>query len=236
MNILISTIVRNRIKALPKWKKQLDELSALNTDFKFSLSVYENDSIDGSKDFLNNIEFPLFKNFTLITDNLFTNQYGSVKNAERVCLLADARNKSIKQSPMLPIADKIICIEPDITYPAEEMRKLITSEYDIISARSIEKHDDLKYHLYDGWGTRKNKEDSDWNPSILLDGIIPVWTTFNCFCVYKAEAIRKGAIFSGFNEKTQQFDCDTAIICERFRDLGYNNIAMNCDVKVFHSR
>ena len=60
MNILISSIVRNRINFLSKWAEQLNNLSELNQDINFYLSVYENDSIDGSKDFLKQIRFPLF--------------------------------------------------------------------------------------------------------------------------------------------------------------------------------
>lgn len=236
MNILISSIVRNRVTFLNQWAKQLNDLSELNQDINFYLSVYENDSIDGSKDFLKKIDFPLFKDYSLLSEDLLTNQHGSYKDAERVHLLADARNKSILNSPYLNIIDKVVSIEPDIQYNPEEMRKLLLSDYDIISARSIERHDDLSHHIYDSWATRKNEQDSSWDYSILLEGIMPVWTTFNCFCIYNAEAIRKGCLFSGHNHKINNFDCDTAVICELFRDNGYNNIVMDCDTKVFHSR
>ena len=236
MNILISSIVRNRISFLSQWAKQLNDLSELNQDVNFYLSVYENDSTDGSKDFLEKIDFPLFKDYALLSEDLSTNQHGSYKDAERVHLLANARNKSITNSQYLNIIDKVVSIEPDIQYDPREMRKLLLSDYDIISARSIERHDDLNYHIYDSWATRKNEKDTSWDYSILLTGVIPVWTTFNCFCVYNAEAIKKGCFFSGHNHKVNNFDCDTAIICELFRDHGYNNIVMDCDTKVFHSR
>ena len=51
MNILISSIIRNRITFLDQWAKQLNDLAELNQDINFYLSVYENDSVDGSKDF-----------------------------------------------------------------------------------------------------------------------------------------------------------------------------------------
>lgn len=236
MNILISTIVRNRAFFLEQWAAQLNKLSELNQDVNFYLSVYENDSIDGSKEFLKKCNFPLFKDYTLLSEDLSTNEHGSYKNAERVHLLADARNKSIINSPYLNIIDKVVSVEPDIKYDAEEMRKLLLSNYDIISARSIERLDNLDHHIYDSWATRKYEKDASWDYSILLDGVMPVWTTFNCFCVYNAEAIKKGCLFSGHNHKINSFDCDTAVICELFRDYGYDNIVMDCDTKVFHSR
>lgn len=236
MKILISTIVRNRINTLSIWKKQIIELSMLMPEHEFHISVYENDSVDGSKQWLKDCIFPekLIKTYVFNEETLNTVQYGSIKNNERVHLLAKARNKSIFQSQAYTDCEKIICIEPDIFYNPQEMIALINSSYDIISPCSINDLNNSEYHMYDRWGTRNIPEKDGWTDDIVLKGIIPVWTTFNCFCVYKSEPIRKGAVFDGFNTRLNIDDCDTAVICEKFRELGYQNIVLNADIKVYH--
>jgi len=236
MKILISTIVRNRIKALELWKKQICDLALLMPEHEFHISVYENDSIDGSKQWLSRCVFPeyLIKTYTFNEETLNTIQYGSIKNDERVHLLASARNKSIFQSVAHIDCDKIICIEPDIIYDAQQILSIIDSTHDIISPCSIDNFNNPEYHMYDRWGTRNIPEKDGWTDDVLLKGIIPVWTTFNCFCVYKAEPIRKGAIFDGFNTRLNIHDCDTAVICEKFREIAYSNIVLNADIKVYH--
>lgn len=186
MNVLISTIVRNRIRTLPLWRDQIIELVRLNPDIEFHLSVAENDSTDGSKQFLKNSDFFMFKSVHLQEETLRTQQYGSVKDATRVKQLATARNKTL-DCQAFKLADKVAVIEPDIRYNPGEMRTLLLSNHDIISVRSTWKN----VPLYDAWATRKTKEDKKWNQNITLENQIDVWSTFSCFCVYRADVMRK---------------------------------------------
>tara|TARA_A100001015_G_scaffold319367_1_gene442032 strand:+ start:478 stop:1191 length:714 start_codon:yes stop_codon:yes gene_type:complete len=236
MNILLCSIIRNRALFLILWYLQIQKIANNNKDINFSLSVYENDSIDGSPKIISQIKkqfgFNFLDEFYFKTEIINTKYYTSIKNDERVQLLANARNKCIDQVSNLSKFSKIVFIEPDIEYP-DKCRKLIKSSYDIISGISI--HNQT---FYDTWATRLNQHDTELPLNISLDSfennIINVWSTFNCFCVYNAEPFIKGLRFTGFNNKTKSHDCDTAIICDLFRDSGYTNIAIDKTFVVKH--
>ena len=89
---------------------------------EFEVSVYENDSIDGSDAWLQDIvEFDDSSvPFHLSTERLRTAYFGSVISGERVENLAFARNQCF-----LPVNldtfDKVVFIEPDVVYNVEEM-------------------------------------------------------------------------------------------------------------------
>lgn len=96
--ILVSTIVRDRNRFLPRWAAQLSKLCSLKSDYTFYLSVYENDSKDGSQETLNSLSFEGFKDVSIISETLGTRSFGSVRNDLRVKLLAEARNKSLYEN------------------------------------------------------------------------------------------------------------------------------------------
>jgi hypothetical protein len=230
MNFLISTIVRNRSSHLKGWHFQLQRTVASNPEHSFFLSVFENDSTDFSFDHLKSFDYSFFSGVQIVSEKLNTLFYPSVINAERVRLLALYRNKTLETS-FLKNADYILSIEPDIKYDIQDTNRIINNhDYDILSAASIH----LNGEFYDSWGTRVN---SNLEKSILhLNGAIqPVWSTYNCYCKYKANLIKQGVGFSGFNKRLNKFDCDTAVICENFRSQGYNKIAVDTSVKVYHS-
>ena len=60
------------------------------------------------------------------------------------------------------------------------------------------------------------------------------YSTFNAVCLYKSEVIRKGASFSGYNERYKMFDCDTAVICEQFHALNYSDIYIDHTIRNAH--
>jgi len=230
MNFLVSTIVRNRSAHLNKWHSQLKETVGSNPQHRFFLSVFENDSIDYSFDVLKSFDFSFFSGAQIASEKLNTRFYPSVIDAERVKLLALYRNRTLETS-FLKNVDYVLSVEPDIKYDIQDVNKIINNhDYDILSAASIH----LAGEFYDSWGTRIN---SDVEKSVLnLDGAIqPVWSTYNCYCKYRANLIKQGIGFSGFNKRLNKFDCDTAVICENFRSEGSNKIAVDTSVKVYHS-
>ena len=117
------------------------------------------------------------------------------------------------------------------------------------------KGEKFKVHFYDHWATRLDSDEDFWNNKIkegetlfqsglsplnpqdlvaLPDDILPVYSTFNLVCLYRIKAITEGCQFSGYSEHLQSFDCDTTVICEKFRKAGYNKIGMMPHLKVFN--
>lgn len=232
-NILICTIVRNRSIYLSNWIAQLNSLIDNCKNYKFFLSVYENDSVDDSDRILKSLDYSKFLDIFIKSEVLNTNFYGSIKHDERVRLLADARNVSIYKSNFLNYCDEVLFVEPDIHYNPISLSNLVKDHaHDILSCKSCYKQPDV---LYDKWATRINANEEWWNESLQINNSkLDVWSTFNCFCKYKSEPFKNGICFSGFNKRLNKYDCDTAVICENFREHGYNNIVMDSNYLVFH--
>jgi hypothetical protein len=235
--ILISTIVRNRASKLNKWYNQIKNLVSLDNKNAYYLSVYENDSTDNSKEMLNNFDFSFLAGVKIQNEKIET-EYFYQENLEsnrkkRVENLALARNKTLFGITFLSECSHVLCIEPDIVYdPQSIINNIINSDFDIVSP--ISRQDG--FILYDGWATRKEKEDVYWNNKINLNGVLDVWSTFNCLCFYKSDPFKFGVGFGFENPRTKKYDCDTTVICENFRKFGYDKIKLNCNVIVDHLR
>ena len=235
MRVLISTIIRNRAKHVSPWANQLQSLANVHQDTVFDLVVLENDSNDGTKQALSAVEPLLKRNLNKVNiaiRNFEWPYFHSIKAEERVKYLALARNKTLLMADEivgLEAYDKIISIEPDVTYSTVDVGTIIDSDLDIASGYSVLPQGmgvpDL---IYDSWATRVNAEDSEYfGPKISeLPECLPLAATFNCFCVYKAGPIADGARFSEINPKTKQWDCDTTTICIEFAKRGYDRIGM----------
>lgn len=240
-NILISSIFRNRVNYVDSWYNGIRSLCEKDKDNKYYLSVYENDSEDGTFEKINSLDFSFLEGVKLQTEKLKTPVFDSFsKSKERVTLIAQARNKSIYSNPFLNKSSHVLVIEPDIRYDSDLIIKEIINkgEYDIISPRSVDV--DRNCYFYDDWGTRQTEKDLNWkcfSVNLLRSiGIVPVWTTFNCLCFYNSEPFKNFITFEGFNLRLKAYDCDTAVICENFRRNNYNKIALNSSVEVYHSR
>ena len=235
MRVLISTIIRNRAKHVSPWANQLQSLANVHQDTVFDLVVLENDSNDGTKQALSAVEPLLKRNLNKVNiaiRNFEWPYFHSIKAEERVKYLALARNKTLLMADEivgLEAYDKIISIEPDVTYSTVDVGTIIDSDLDIASGYSVLPQGmGVPDWIYDSWATMVNAEDSEYfGPKISeLPECLPLAATFNCFCVYKAGPIADGARFSEINPKTKQWDCDTTTICIEFAKSGYDRIGM----------
>jgi hypothetical protein len=235
MRCLISTIIRNRGKHVSSWANQILQVAEHNPDIVFDLHVFENDSTDTTKQSLLAVEPLLRKKLNKVEieiTNLEWPYFHSVKAEQRVKYLAEARNRTLEAANSfvnLASYDKVVCIEPDISYHTFDVGKLLYSDLDIASGYSfLPQGMGVADWIYDSWATRVNPEDSEYfGPRISeLPDCLPVASTFNCFCVYKAQPFVDGVRFSGINPRTNSWDCDTTNICFEFADRGYNKIGM----------
>jgi len=208
---------------------------------KYYLSIYENDSIDKTIEILNNFDFSFFEDYKIKHENLNKPFFSRTMNEDRVKLLSESRNKSIYNNKFLEQCSHVLVVEPDINYDPKILIDNIINigDYDIISPRSVDIDKSPPCYLYDDWATRKTSNDLTWkifNKNILRNlSLVSVWSTFNCFCLYKAEPFKRFLTFGYFNERFNRFDCDTAVVCENFRKYGYSNIVLNSSVEVYHS-
>lgn len=238
-NILICTIARNVGEKIPRYEAQLRALvEEFKNEYRFKISIYENDSTDNTKQLLSNIDFSIFEDYSLQIENIRTNYIGSVVSEERVMNLANARNKAIfaKDGSLLAWSDYILFVESDIAFNPKDYRPILEfkstglNDIDILSGVSVAD----RSRLYDTWATRQNPSQI-WG-NIYNDPsrpIMPYYSTFNCVCLYKSEPFKKGVQFHWFNKTINSFDCDTVVICDEFRRAGYEKIFINEKVYCF---
>ncbi len=238
MNILICSIVRNEARHLDRWYNQIKRTVEKMPEVSFFLSVFENDSNDGSSAKLASYDWSFLPSYVITTSKLNAPFFIGGKEPIRTEILAFARNQSIYHCPFLSKIDNVVFIEPDIEYSHETISTIINHEkvygkkFDVFCGKSVHPNTD---NIYDSWGTRKTKDDTDWKES---DGqnweLSEWWSAFHCLVIYNAEPIKRGLAFTGINPRTQKPDCDTVNIVESFRIHGYNKIYSDSSLKVIH--
>lgn len=239
MNILIYTITRNDAHKLDNYYSQISLLPGIFKEHKFYLSIYENDSTDDTVKKLNGYDFSMFEDHKIISEKLNVPFFESVDSKDRIQILANARNSAIFKSDFLDKVDYVMMIESDIKYQPRAVRKLLnfnqTYNLDADVVSSVMLWSELDLHHYDNYGTRITSEDrrsyirDDWRTKDYDE----YWATCNGIALFKAEPFKKGAKYQWFSEKFNTYDCDTVLICEEFRKLGYNNIYINYTSRVY---
>ncbi len=236
--VLISTIVRNRAAKLPKYFEQIKNfVEKLSDNFEFSITIYENDSTDSSKEILKNYDYSHFKESFIKTENINTQYFGSVVDAQRVINYANARNKTLEGID-IENYDWLLIIEPDIVYDFNTAKRIITRcdinfKPDIYSGILV-----MNRVAYDKWATRRTQNEQ-WGDVFMDFKQNPVrefWATANGICLYSMEPFKKGLKFNAFNKRFNKYDCDTAVLCEDFRELGYNKVFINQSIFPTHEQ
>lgn len=223
MKLLLCTISRNNEKRLKSWFNQLSNLlDLLLEDHDVEISLYENDSTDGTKALLKQYSNRLSEKCktTLMSTDLGT-EHLIGKEGARVKNIANARNACIEQASDLTEFDRIVFIETDVLYKPKEALEILFHEGDIVSGYTT----NAMGQFYDAWATRKTSDETWWTHGIPTEKM-SVWSTFNGICVYASSPFQEGARFAGVNPRTNEIDCDTTVICEVFRAMNYEDIIM----------
>lgn len=232
--ILFSTILRNRETFLPTWHRQLCELSRLlSHDHVRHLSIFENDSDDDTRR-VHTLDFSRFRTHFCCTAKLGTEYFGSVVDPTRVENLARARQQTLRQFPALDEMDLVVSVEPDVVYKPADVAGLINlaleDKWDVLSGISLLGDTDK---IHDNWGARKAPDEMWWQGP-QPDDLQAVWSTYHCVCIYNAKGFQAGANFGGYNRRLQTFDCDTAVVCEEFRERGFTRIGIHGGCPIRH--
>lgn len=239
--VLVYSIVRNIDANFNNFYSQLKDLVTSTPDHEFYLSIYENDSTDDTKKKLFTSDWSFFSGVSIITENLNTEFYGPVKDAQRVENLSHARNKAIEAGGFLDKVDYVLMLEGDITYKTSSVHKLLTfgskePDFDIVSSVSI-KEDGTHY---DRWATRTGPEYLSSRSEIEKDfkrlSHGRYYSTSNGLCLYRAEGFRKGARHHWVNTVTKEADCEMVVVCQKFQELGHGNIYINYGAFAYHHR
>lgn len=179
--LLICSIIRDCLPYLDRWFNQLLELQSIcANEYDLYLSVYENDSEDGTDSWLSELpkRASSFKGKGAICcENLGTLHYRSVARLDRLRNLAAARQRCLDLAGYkwgLAGFDKVAYIEPDVTYDPKWCSELILANHpraagvgepDIYSGWSLRSEANPKESLllYDTCATRQTEKDLCWN-------------------------------------------------------------------------
>ena len=236
--ILVYSIIRNEKQYLERYYKQLALMIKTFKDYDFYLSIYENDSNDGTKKWLHSKDWSIFKGVSIVSENIMTTDYGSVKDASRVKNLSIARNKAIEAGGFLEISDYVMMVESDMEFSMDTVEKILNfknvePDFDIVSGISIRKG-----NLYDQWATRKKPAyDITSFPLEYNYKKRPYdkyYSTSNGICLYRSKPFKEGVRYGWINTVTKESDCDTVVVCQNFQDKGYKNIYIIHDAEIYH--
>jgi hypothetical protein len=234
--------MRNCEKSIFRYYEQLKLAVISMPEVDFSISIYENDSVDRTSSILSSLDWSFFKKIQIVSDNIGTNFYGSIKDENRVKNLAEARNKAVYGSNFLNESDYILFVESDVVYTPNDIKELIffkdkyeIENFDIVSAISLHGID-KKFKLYDAWGTRRFPEEEIGKPfpKWHLKDFDKYYATFNCLCLYKSLPFKYNIKFDWYNHRLKKFDNDTMVLCEYFHSYGYSDIYINYNSRCYH--
>ncbi len=185
-HLLVATIMRNVHPHLERYNAQLAGLRAqLKGHYTVHVSIYENDSTDGTAEWLQRARdagqlhgycFPdQPPQSTITTAKLGTQHYPSIWSVDRLRNLAAARQACLDQArEQLMVADKVAFIEPDVSWEPEWCSELVLAHHpraaglpepDIYSGWSLRSaaHPKESVFLYDDCATRAGPYDTRWD-------------------------------------------------------------------------
>jgi glycosyltransferase involved in cell wall biosynthesis len=230
--VLVYSIVRNIENKFDQYYTQVKKIASNFPEYDFYLSIYENDSNDKTKELLISSDWSLFKDVSIITENLNTEFFGSVKDPVRVENLSNARNKALDACGFINKMDYVLMVEGDLRFDTKAVQELLNfktvkPDFDMVSAVSIRKNGTH----YDWWATRTGPNyvpgRSELNPRYKLRHYGEYYSTSNGLVLYRAKPFKEGVRHGWINTVTNEFDCEMVVLCQNFRAKGYDNIYIN---------
>ena len=236
--IFVYSIIRNEARYIDRYYDQLKEMVNTFPKYEFVMSLYENDSTDGTPDLIRAKDWSFFSDFEFKSERLRTRDFGSVKLAQRVKNLSEARNRALDAKDFLQRADYVMMVESDMRFDMSVIKQILEfknlePDFDIVSGLTVNNHP-----VYDSWATRKtayfNNHEEVRKYDFTSKPYDKYYATSNGVCLYKAQAFRDGAKYGWRNTVTNDFDCDTVVVCQNFQKLGYDKIYIIHTAKIYH--
>jgi glycosyltransferase involved in cell wall biosynthesis len=236
--ILLYSIIRNENKYMNSYHNKLMQIVKSFPQFEFYLSIYENDSNDGTKQKLANKDWSFFSGVSIISEDIATEYFGSVKAEARVKNLAIARNTAVEAGGFLDFVDYVMMVEADVEFDMDTVSKILSfknvvPDFDIVSGFTIRNR-----RLYDQWATRKQPlYDENVYPidkDYRMKSYDRYYSTSNGICLYRAQPFREGIRHHWINSVSNEFDCEMVVVCQMFHQRGYSNIYIIHDAEIYH--
>jgi len=121
--------MRNCAGSVDRYWAQIHEfMDRMGPGYEWYISVYENDSTDNTAELISKLDTSRFVDYSIVSENLGTPAFGSVVAEERVKNLSNARNKALYAKDMVQNVDKVLWIEPDISYRWDLIDNLLHPE------------------------------------------------------------------------------------------------------------
>jgi glycosyltransferase involved in cell wall biosynthesis len=230
--VLVYSIVRNIESKFNQYRDQIRQIASSFPEYDFYFSIYENDSTDNTKKLIHSTDWSFFKGASIVTENLNTEFFGSVKDPVRVENLSKARNKAMVGGGFIDNVDYVLMVEGDLSFDMNSVKELLNfkdlePDFDAVSAVSIRKNGTH----YDWWATRTgpvyNKTSSELDPKYKRKHYGEYYSTSNGLVLYRAKPFKEGVRHGWINTETKEFDCEMVVLCQNLRASGYNNIYIN---------
>lgn len=263
MHILICSILRDNAPMMTQFFSQIDHfITELKDKHQFSISLYENDSVDNTPDIMYDYDYSKFYQSCINSEELGTRKFGSVVAEERITNLAKARNKAVLAKDMYKEADYILFLDCDILYPTNFIPQLLDFEsvgltspdmysgvsltpylptdYNVPARVSlnvtINNENIEKWRVYDTWSMRRTADEEwgTWKDDASTNPVSKFYGTFNSACLIKAEPFKNGIRYHHHNDRLGKFDLEHSVLAERFHEAGYNDIWVNQQLFCFH--
>jgi glycosyltransferase involved in cell wall biosynthesis len=236
--VLLYSIVRNIESKFDQYAYQIKKIVKTFPEYEFYLSIYENDSNDKTKTMLHSTDWSFLNGVSIVTENINTEFYGSVKDPVRVENLSMARNKAIESGGFLNKVDYVLMVEGDLRFSMVSIKELlnfkdIEPNFDVVSAVSIRKNGTH----YDWWATRTTPvykpNASELDVDFARKHYGEYYSTSNGLVLYRAKPFQEGIRHGWINTVTGEFDCEMVVLCQNFRAKGYKNIYINYKAQTF---
>ncbi len=237
--ILICSILRNEYDFIDNYHKRIKDIVTTFPEYEFYLSIYENDSTDGTKTKILSKDFSMFSGVSIISENINTKYYGSTKDEDRVKNLSIARNKVLTGGGFLEKMDYVLMIDVDVEFKMPAVSKILNfkdsvKNFDVVAATTLKKR-----MLYDQWATR---EDAKYNTKIKdlfevykAEPYRKYYSVSGGFCLYRAKPFIDGIRYGYINKVTKEPDCEMVVVCQDFISKGYDNIYMAHEAEMYHN-
>lgn len=236
LKILFCSLIRDKAEFIDDWHSRIRSIKSQRPNWTFNISLYENDSEDGSKEKLDNLDWS-FADWFKLSSEKNKKEYLIGLERKRIERLSAYRNLCIYQFGDLDSIDRIIMNDVDCSYDPEHAVEIIEKSLGWDAFSFASRDTGTGDEFYDRWATRRTPVDKWWdNKPYNKKGDNQTWTTGNGFVSYNPEAFKMGATFGYINKRLKTHDSENAVVCENFRAFGFNKIGFDGRYNTMHVR